>query len=90
MYDRRNNFRCAGNLITSKVVITSAHCLGTINSHLAPEDVWLVAGKHNISDLNEKSSQLMEVDKMYIHPDYQDNGRYDADIAVMIVKERIT
>lgn len=90
MYNRTTlQLRCGGNLITSKVVITSAHCLGTINSHIRPEGIWLAVGKHNISDWDEKSFQLLEVDKIYIHPDYQDNGRYDADIAVMIVKGRI-
>lgn len=87
MYDIEG-FRCGASLITSKSIITSAHCLGTQRNHISPESLRIAVGKHNISDFNEKF-QLLEVDRIVVHPDFKDNNNYDADIAIMVLKGRV-
>lgn len=89
MYDK-DGFRCGASLITSKAILTSAHCLGTQRSHISPDLLTIAVGKHNISDLYEESHQILQVDQIFIHPDFKNNNNYDADIALILVKGRVT
>ncbi|KAL5273817.1 hypothetical protein ACFFRR_000523 [Megaselia abdita] len=89
-YNKKNTrFLCGGNLITSKTILTSAHCIRDSQSELRSQDLLIAAGKHDINNWQEDSNQFRAVDRFFIHPDYK-TGRYDADVAVIIVKETIT
>lgn len=88
--DSKSNpyFVCGGNIISSRTIITSAHCLGTNDASVSPGELLIGAGKHNISDFWESSQNLLYVERIIIHSDYR-TSTYDADIAMIIVKEEI-
>lgn len=65
---------CGGFIISHDAIITAAHCIyGRENSKFQ-----IRAG----SDLRSQGGQIVNVTKMFLHPDYQPSGFYN-DIAVL-------
>lgn len=76
---------CNGNLISSKTVITAAHCINLGHRNCIPR---VSVGTHSM--VNNERKNLYFIDKIYVHPDYkEDLTNFDGDIAVIITKIHI-
>ncbi|XP_070492242.1 ovochymase-2-like [Chironomus tepperi] len=89
---RENGFICGGSLVSSKAVLTAAHCIH--NKHDTPkkaEEAIFYIGKHLINTFaNEKDFILAPVTSFVIHPDWNAySSTYDADIAIALLSRTI-
>ncbi|KAF7286218.1 hypothetical protein GWI33_006906 [Rhynchophorus ferrugineus] len=76
-------FFCSSTLISTRVVLTAAHCVWEIPKH----KIRVGAGKYS-SDFYaiEKESQFRTVTEIFTHPLYQDIlGNYGSDLSLLIV-----
>lgn len=78
--------------MTSKHVITAAHCIHEKNSQnkFVPADIILMLGRYNIKLIAESSSVVRSVEEIFVHPDWKNYSvKYDADIAVLQMNEAV-
>lgn len=84
------DFQCGGSLVSARVVISSAHCFKLFNKRYTSNEVLVFLGRHNLKNWNEEGSLAAPVDGIYIHPDFNSQlSSYDADIAVIILKDEV-
>ncbi|KAL5273821.1 hypothetical protein ACFFRR_000526 [Megaselia abdita] len=85
------SFKCGGNLISSRTVLTAAHCLKVGGIEYKAEHLLIVSGRHNLLDWSEPTSKTSRVESVIIHPDYDSTlSNFDGDLALIIVKKAIT
>jgi secreted trypsin-like serine protease len=92
----KSNYVITGELIDGRSIkvaiifgsVSAAHCF--IPKHSRPEDIksefdiYVAVGKHNLLKENEEGSAVHDVERVYIHPDWNRTSlSYDADIAVL-------
>ncbi|XP_054729953.1 serine protease gd isoform X1 [Anastrepha obliqua] len=83
-------YQCAGTLVSSRVVISSAHCFQLHKQGYPANEVLVFLGRHNLQNWNEEYSIAAPVSDIFIYPDYDDLlGTYDADIAVVMLKHQV-
>ncbi|XP_030379562.1 serine protease gd isoform X2 [Scaptodrosophila lebanonensis] len=84
------DYQCGGTLVSTRVVISSAHCFQMFNKRYTANEVLVFLGRHNLKNWNEEGSLAAPVDGIYIHPDYNSQlSTYDADIAVILLKDEV-
>lgn len=73
-----NLFKCSASALSAKVVISAAHCL--TNKDITRAIVYV--------DSNKKVFKTY-VKNIIIHPDYQNNGDKDSDLAILFLEESL-
>lgn len=92
---KRNNglvFTCSGTLISSRSVITAAHCIRTISREYQPHEILISLGRYSLADWNEVGAVSSNVERVIIHPDYkrQSLESFDADIAIIALQKHVS
>lgn len=83
-------YQCGGTLISSRIVISAAHCFQLFKKRFTANEVLVFLGRHNLKNWNEEGSIAAPVDDIFIHPDYNEHlSSYDADIAVVVLKNEV-
>ncbi|TMW47330.1 hypothetical protein DOY81_007593 [Sarcophaga bullata] len=83
-------YQCGGTLISSRVIISAAHCFQLFKKLYTANEILVFLGRHNLKNWNEDGSLAAPVDDIFIHPDFNKHlNSYDADIAVVILKNEV-
>lgn len=84
------DYICGGTLVSTKVVVTAAHCMQRNNRKRYANEIVAYFGRNHYEGGNAIKQQVEDIDTIIIHPDYKKFGQsFDADIAVIVVRTRI-
>ncbi|XP_055853323.1 serine protease gd-like [Episyrphus balteatus] len=82
-------FQCGGSLISTRTVVSAAHCFYAGLEAMRPEDILVSMGRHNLTDSLDAFN--IDVERVIQHPDYRPTlQNFDADLAIVRLKERVT
>ena len=75
---------CGGSLITSKTVLTAAHC----TTFFSASQIRVVVGEHDLDDVSD-GQEMVTVQEKIEHPDYE-RISYESDFAMLVLSELVT
>ncbi|XP_063924332.1 proclotting enzyme-like isoform X2 [Zophobas morio] len=82
-------YKCAGSLVSTRHVITAAHCVQKSRRRIPADKFLFILGKLNIETLLiGNGEKMVGADDIKVHPDYVPLES-DADIAVVILSQVI-
>ena len=85
----RQYYICGGSLISSKAVLTAAHCVVNSSNELRDKSNYkLLFGAVDLLNL-QGTEAVRDVEKMIKHPDYDNEGVMLEDIALIFIKGQI-
>lgn len=89
--DNGLQFHCGGTLISEDTIVTAAHCVKDDNDDpIPPRKFVILLGKSDLHDWSEDKIITIGVSEIAIHPDYQKSETFDADIAILWLKKKVS
>ncbi|MDX1578564.1 MAG: trypsin-like serine protease, partial [Gemmatimonadota bacterium] len=84
-----NRWFCSGVLVSPRVVLTAAHCAPDIDRvFLGGRTIFAIGENEEHPDPPE--GEVLEVERVYVHPDYHPAFLPRHDIAVLVLEEEAT
>lgn len=82
-------FKCTGNLLSNRIVVSAAHCFIQNRRKMLPSEFVLSFGRHNLRDWSEnvRSVERIEMPVDYLRREAAPGN--DSDIAILIMQEFI-
>merc|ERR1719402_2116574 len=85
VYSGSTSVFCGASVITSKHVLTAAHCTQAVKDYGFTYQVMV--GAHSLTTA-AKSQQILDASKYIQHPSYS-SSTYDNDISIIVLKKSI-
>ncbi|XP_069683971.1 serine protease gd-like [Periplaneta americana] len=79
---------CGGTFVSTRTVITAAHCVTRLGKTLNESDLVVYLGRYDLRNRKEEGSQEKEVKKVFVNPSFNTTN-LEADIALLILSSTV-
>lgn len=95
IFDRTDHhnpkYLCGSTIISSRHLLTSAHCVYEINGFIDPARLIAIPGMYNIDNFFEENAQFAYIETIFPHDEYvPEQDLNDSDLAVLLLKRKLT
>ena len=80
---------CGGSLISSRWIITAAHCTIIKGEALDPSRMDALLGEHDTKSKDETAAIIMGISLIRSHPNYNQGTKWNNDVALLKMKSNI-